>query len=100
MKTTSIAYVMGAVAMLIVAPAIAAEPVVDAASAAHVAYAPESPAAAFERMLARCGPVTAAPLARPAVDPLDPHFHAALWSDDAGAARVVTSTTLRTAKAR
>jgi hypothetical protein len=74
--------------------------VVGAASAAHVAYAPESPAAAIDRMLARRAPVTVAPLARPTVDPLDPHFHAALWSDDARAAQVVTSTTLRTAKAR
>ncbi|MGE5104545.1 MAG: hypothetical protein ACM3NZ_07365 [Betaproteobacteria bacterium] len=93
-------WVPGAGAMPIVAPAIAAEPVFDAASAAHVAYAPESPAAAFDRMLARRAPVTVAPLARPTVDPLDPHFHAALWSDDARAAQVVTSTTLRTAKAR
>ena len=100
MKTALIVAAMAAAALLLAQPALAAEPAVDAALAAHVAYAPESPAAAFERMLARCGPVTAAPLARPAVDPLDPHFHAALWSDDARAAQVVTSTTLRTAKAR
>ena len=100
MKTALIVAAMAAAALLLAQPALAAEPAVDAALAAHVAYAPESPAAAFDRMLAPRAPVTAAALARPAVDPLDPHFHAALWSDDASAARVAVPATLRTAKAR
>ena len=100
MKTTSFAHAAGAAALLLVAPVIGAEPTLDATMATHVAYAPESPAAAFDRMLAPHAPVTAAPLARPAADPLDPHFHAALWSDDASAARVATSATLRAAKSR
>ena len=100
MKTALTISAMAVAAMLLGQPVLAAEPTADAASAAYVSYAPESPAAAFDRMLAPRAPVTAAALARPAVDPLDPHFHAALWSDDASAARVAVPATLRTAKAR
>jgi hypothetical protein len=100
MKTALIASAIAAVATLLVQPAIAAEPARDAARAPHVSYAPESPAAAFERMLAPRAPVTATPVARPTADPLDPHFHAALWSEDAGAARAGASASVRTATLR
>ena len=78
MKTASITCALAVASTLLLQPAIA-DPFLDAARAAHVAYAPESPAAAFERMLAHA-PVTAAPLVQPVADPLDPHFHAALWT--------------------
>jgi hypothetical protein len=100
MKTTLIGFTLAAAGTLLVQPVIAAEPAHGAAGAPHVAYAPESPAAAFERMLAPRVPGTAAPLALPAADPLDPHFHAALWSDDASVARVTASASLRTANVR
>ncbi len=48
-------------------------------AAARSIAAPESPAAAFERMLVARAPASAA--AAPArVDPLEAPFHAALWS--------------------
>ena len=95
MKTALIASAVAAVVMALVQPATACEPVRNAAASPHVAYAPEPPAATFERMLAPRRPIADAPLAPSAIDPLDAPFHAALWSGE-----TVGAASLRTAKAR
>jgi len=85
MKTTAFAVALSFASLLALQPAVAAPEVADAyqAAAGRIAYQPESPVAAFERMLAPRTPVTATVQAPEQVDPLMPAFNLALWSKPA-----------------
>lgn len=92
MNRSALSYVLAGAALmallvLVVAATVALSPSAAAASAADPGPAagiqpgaPESPMAAFERMLGKDEPLVAAPAAPSRIDPLLPHFHAALWS--------------------
>lgn len=92
MNRSALSYVMAGAALmallvLVVAATVALSPAAAAATAADPGPAagsrlgaPESPMAAFERMLGAHEPLAVAPDASSRVDPLLPHFQAALWS--------------------
>lgn len=68
-------------ATVVLSPAAAAATIADPGPAAgSQPGAPESPMAAFERMLGAHEPLVLAPAASARIDPLLPHFQAALWS--------------------
>jgi|SRR5690606_21346149 hypothetical protein len=82
MKTTALAVALSFASLLALQPASAAPEFPDAYQAAggRIAYEPESPAAAFARLLAPRTPVTGTAQAPAQVDPLLPAFNLALWS--------------------
>ena len=86
MKTTALSAALALAALLALRPAAAAPdlPGAQADAAARLAASqPESPMAAFERMLAARVPTASAARAPAQVDPLLPAFQLALWSKPA-----------------
>ena len=86
MKTTALCAALALAALLALRPAAAAPdaptPQADATDR-PAASQPESPMAAFERMLAPRAPTASAARAPAQADPLLPAFHLALWSKPA-----------------
>ncbi|HLS56637.1 MAG TPA: hypothetical protein VK052_11210 [Zeimonas sp.] len=85
MKTTAFAVALSFASLLALQPAVAAPDFTDAdqAAAGRIAYEPESPVAAFARMLAPRTPAAGTVQAPAQVDPLMPAFNLALWSKPA-----------------
>ncbi len=86
MKTTALCAALALAALLALRP-VAAAPDLSGAQAdaadRPAASQPESPMAAFERILAARVPTASAARAPAQVDPLLPAFHLALWSKPA-----------------
>lgn len=89
MKTTALCAALALAALLALRPAAAAAAAPDLpgaqadAAGRPAASQPESPMAAFERMLAPRVPTASAARAPAQADPLLPAFHLALWSKPA-----------------
>jgi hypothetical protein len=84
--TTPFIALMAAAAWMSPRPALAGPQAVgpEAAPAARQVFSlPESPAAAFERLLAVRTPTPSAAVAPKGIDPLPPYFQAALWGTQA-----------------
>ncbi len=84
MKSVSFVSLAAVAAALLAQPAFAEAPSVEihGAPAAIAGYAPEAPAAAFDRLFASRTATPVRPLAVRSADELERHFQLALWSTE------------------